>query len=66
MAAKDLFAILDVVNDEFGFSAEALFVTERGSEMIIREADPTTAKQQHWGISFEIYSLFNWLWKSFN
>ena len=45
MAAKDVFAILDVVNDEFGFSAEALFVTERGSEMIIREADPTTAEQ---------------------
>ena len=29
LAAKDLFAILDVVNDEFGYSAEPLFVTER-------------------------------------
>ena len=29
LVAKDLFAILDVVNDEFGYSAEPLFVTER-------------------------------------
>ena len=40
--AKDLFAVPDVVKDEFGWSARALFVTQRGggarrgSRMIIR------------------------------